>query len=255
MFAVVSLLVIIMLSVIVVRIGSAALELTGLSSEVASFQAQSAFSGVGFTTTESEVIVNHPVRRRIIRILILLGSAGITSSVATLVITFVGQTGVNLAFRGLSLFVGVGTIFFLSKSRLVSHVLKRVIKKALKTWTHVRIYDYEELLGLANDYIISRIVVSTTNWMVDRTLKDLHLEQEGILIISIYRKQSGKEKFIGIASGDVEVRNGDILVCYSRSENAKALARRPQGPDGDKEHNEYVAAEKKRMELQRMETE
>jgi hypothetical protein len=75
MIALVSLLVIIALSIIVVRIGSIALELTGVSSEIASFQAQSAFSGVGFTTTESETIVTHPVRRRIIKILILWGTA------------------------------------------------------------------------------------------------------------------------------------------------------------------------------------
>jgi len=73
MVALFSLLIIISLSIIVVRVGAVALELTGLSSEIASFQAQSAFSGVGFTTTESEALVSHPVRRRIIRGLILLG--------------------------------------------------------------------------------------------------------------------------------------------------------------------------------------
>lgn len=47
------------------------LELTGLSPKVASFQAQAAFSGAGFTTSESESIVIHSLRRKIIRILIL----------------------------------------------------------------------------------------------------------------------------------------------------------------------------------------
>jgi len=64
--------------------------MTGLSKEVASFQAQSAFSGTGFTTNESEYVVSHPARRKIIRILIFLGSAGITSAMATLVLTFLG---------------------------------------------------------------------------------------------------------------------------------------------------------------------
>ncbi|MDD5355458.1 MAG: potassium transporter TrkA, partial [Candidatus Omnitrophica bacterium] len=84
MIALFSLLIIIIMSVVVVRIGSIALELTGLSPEIASFQAQSVFSGVGFTTQESEAIVTHPLRRRIIRILILFGSAGVTTSIATL---------------------------------------------------------------------------------------------------------------------------------------------------------------------------
>lgn len=54
MVALVSLLTIIVLSITVVRIGATALELTGLSRDVAEFQAQSAFSGAGFTTQESE---------------------------------------------------------------------------------------------------------------------------------------------------------------------------------------------------------
>ena len=71
MIAIIGLFVILILALMVIRIGAIALELTGLSTDVAAFQAQSAFSGVGFTTSESESIVNHPVRRKIIRTLIL----------------------------------------------------------------------------------------------------------------------------------------------------------------------------------------
>ena len=35
---------------------------TGTSSELARFQARSAFTGVGFTTSEAESVVLHPVR-------------------------------------------------------------------------------------------------------------------------------------------------------------------------------------------------
>ena len=54
MFALISLLVVIVVSIIIIRIGAVALEMTGLSKETATFQAQSAFSGTGFTTSESE---------------------------------------------------------------------------------------------------------------------------------------------------------------------------------------------------------
>ncbi len=40
--------------------------MTGLSWDAASFQSYSAFFGVGFTTREAELVVNHPIRRRII---------------------------------------------------------------------------------------------------------------------------------------------------------------------------------------------
>jgi len=46
------LLVAILISFIVVRIGGLALQLTGMESDVARFQALSAFTGTGFTTKE-----------------------------------------------------------------------------------------------------------------------------------------------------------------------------------------------------------
>lgn len=131
MLALFSLLIIILLSVIVVRVGAVALELTGLSKEVASFQAQSAFSGVGFTTQESELIVNHPLRRRIIRILIMLGSAGFTTAIATLVLTFVGERGKDLFIRLLILLVGIIILFLLARSRYIYVLMRRVIRRAL----------------------------------------------------------------------------------------------------------------------------
>jgi hypothetical protein len=50
------------LSLIITRIATTALSLTGLSWEAARFQARSAFTGTGFTTTEAERVVDHPVR-------------------------------------------------------------------------------------------------------------------------------------------------------------------------------------------------
>lgn len=62
MTAVVSLLVVLTVSLLVTRIATVALTATGLSRETARFQARSAFSGSGFTTSESEAVVRHPVR-------------------------------------------------------------------------------------------------------------------------------------------------------------------------------------------------
>src|SRR6188472_4681707 len=89
--AAVSVLVVVLVSVLVARVGTVALTLTGMSRESARFQARSAFFGVGFTTAEAESVVGHPVRRRIIMWLILLGNAGVISVLGTLVISFGGD--------------------------------------------------------------------------------------------------------------------------------------------------------------------
>ena len=57
MIAIASLLLVLLLSLIILRVASEALILTGLSREAARFQARSAWTGTGFTTAESELVV------------------------------------------------------------------------------------------------------------------------------------------------------------------------------------------------------
>jgi len=218
MVATFSLLIIILLSIIAVRIGAIALELTGLSAEIASFQAQSAFSGVGFTTRESEAIVTHPLRRRIVRVLILLGSAGVTTSIATLVLAFMGQAGKNVVARGETLLLGLLIIFFLSRSKYIYNITKKVITVALKRWTKLRIYDYEQMFGLSEGFAISKITVHKDSAFREKQLKDLKLELEHILVLAIYRKAGAKKQLIGAPHGDEVIKVGDDLICYAPSE-------------------------------------
>jgi len=237
------LLMIVTMSIIVVRIGAIALELTGMASEMASFQAQSAFSGTGFTTSEAESVVTHPVRRKIIRILILFGSAGFTSSVAAVILTFVGYSEQSIAARIAVLSLGLIVIFMFAQSKMVYRFMKVVIVKMLRQYTSLRVIDYQEVLGLSQGYTVSRFMIKKDNWMAGHALKDLQLHQEGVLILSILRHERGKERFIGGATGETVLKAGDILICYGKSEASKNLAERPKGREGDKEHNIEVKKE------------
>ena len=57
--AVVSLIVVATLGLIVTRVATVALTMTGMTLQHARFQARSAFTGTGFTTSEAEAVVNH----------------------------------------------------------------------------------------------------------------------------------------------------------------------------------------------------
>ena len=77
------LIVILTFFVLITKIASEAFIHTGLSKQSAKFQARFAFTGVGFTTQEAE-IVNHPGRRRIILSMMLIGNVGEISAIASL---------------------------------------------------------------------------------------------------------------------------------------------------------------------------
>ncbi len=253
MIALISLFVIIIVSIIVVRIGAIALELTGIPHEIAAFQAQSAFSGTGFTTTEAEEIVNHYVRRKIIRVLIMLGSAGLTSSIATLIVAFVGQSRQAMTIRGLLLLFGLFLIYLFARSRMIYDFMKRVITRLLRKYSAFTIVDYQEILGLSKGYGIGRFVVKEKSWLIGKTLKSLDVRKEGILILSIRRKVGDRTETIGAPTADVVIRAGDELICYGKTEAVRNLSERLKGREGDIEHDRTVEAEKSIARAEEME--
>lgn len=95
MVAIFTLLIVVSISMMLGRIATVALTFTGLAKDTSRFQARSAFTGAGFTTSESELIVQHPVRRRIIMTLMFLGNAGLVTVIATLMSGFVGIESSN----------------------------------------------------------------------------------------------------------------------------------------------------------------
>lgn len=50
-------------------------------------------TGSGFTTTESQLIVNHPQIRKTVIILMVIGNLGVAMAVATLIVAFINGTG------------------------------------------------------------------------------------------------------------------------------------------------------------------
>lgn len=149
MIAILSLLIVSALCLLVTRVAAMALMLTGLSRECARFQARSAYTGVGFTTQESESIVNHPVRRRIVMLLMLLGNVGIATVVATIVLSF-GSTvrAEHWWVPVLTLLAGGAALIAASRSASVEHGLNHIIAWCLKRWTKLEIQDYVALLQL-----------------------------------------------------------------------------------------------------------
>lgn len=250
MIALVSLFVVVVLSLIITRVATVALTLTGLSREVARFQARSAFSGVGFTTQEAELVVSHPVRRRIILLLMLLGNAGFVSAIASLILSFITAAGSrDVLMRFVVLFAGLGTLWVAARSRFVDQYLGRVISWALRRWTHLEVRDYADLLDLYGDYRVVERVVEPGDWLAGKTLADLKLRDEGILVLGIRRKDG---TYIGAPRGWTEIRPGDTLIVYGRAGLLEELCRRRAGPAGDRAHEEAVREHEKILERERM---
>jgi hypothetical protein len=224
-------------SLLITRVGTAALVHTGLSRQVARFQARSAFFGVGFTTHESEKVVNHPVRRRIVLWLVVLGNAGIVTVLASVVISAHG--GITLPRVGI-LVGGLVILALLARSPL----LGRLIDAALNRWTDLEVRDYADLLHLHGPFTVAELHVQGDDWLADRTIGELHLRDEGLVVLGITRASGD---WIGAPDGDTRLYSGDVLVVYGREDRVEEIDERRRGAQGDRAHEQAVA-EQERLE-------
>lgn len=248
MIAIVSLLIVLILSVLIVRTAAVALTFTGLSSESARFQARSAFTGVGFTTSESESLVNHPVRRRIVMLLMFLGNAGIVTAVSTLLLSFAGthETGAWLPRLGV-LSGGALLLYGIARIPWVDRGIHRLIGWGLKKWTRVDARDYEQLLMFEKDYGISELAVNEHDWLAGKTLGELRLDREGLSVLGIHHRDG---EYAGAPAHCARIQHGDRLILYGRSKHLAELDCRSPGEQGDFQHEQACSFRREDIEDQ-----
>lgn len=232
--AILTLLVVLALSLVVTRVATVALTATGLSREAARFQARSAFSGAGFTTTESESVVRHPVRRRIIMWLMLAGNAGIVAVIASIVLAAVEPGGDIDAFARVALVLaGIFGIWWASRTDWVDLRITRLAGMALRRWTQLDVNDYAALLHVGGEYIVTELRVEARSWLADRSLRELALRDEGVIVLGVERPDGS---YLGVPQGETVLVAGDLLVVYSRSDVLTELDQRGHGAGGDAAH-------------------
>jgi hypothetical protein len=245
MTAILSLLVIVTLSILVTRTAAVALTHTGLARQTARFQARSAFTGAGFTTAESEQVVNHPVRRRIVLLLMLLGNAGIVTAVTSLILAFVRQTqgtGLPLEIKIALLVGGLVVLWAIASSRTFDRLLSRIVDPWLSRHTDLDVRDYAGLLHLSGDYRIVELAVEEGGWLDGRTLAEVRPAEEGILVLGV--ATSGGD-WLGTPAGDTRLHATDTLIVYGRTPAIDSVEQRRRDWSGERDHARAVADQRR----------
>lgn len=247
MFQVISLLLVAAVTLLIGRLGTIALTATGLPRPIAKFQARSALSGAGYTTNESESVVSHPARRRIVMTLMTVGSLGSAAIIATLIASFLDVSGFGSGLtRGMQILVGVFILWVILRIPTLDRVLARMFAGIVKRVTDVDIRDYGNMLRLSGDYGISELLVEPDDWMADRTLAQLDLSHEGLLVLGIVRG----DHYFGAPKGSYTVRTGDTLLVYGPVRRLAELDERRSGTEGERAHRDAIVAQR---EIERVE--
>lgn len=235
MFAVILLVMVALISLLITRVATIALTVTGLSRQSARFQARSALTGVGFTTSESEAVVNHPVRRRIVLNLMLVGSLGLATVIAGMLAGFMGADNASQAVRRIVLLIlGLAAVYALSLNSAVDRRLSQMGVKLLNRYTDLDVHDYVRLLHLSGEYSVKEMATEEGDWIANRPLGELRLRDEGILVLGVVRRDG---TYLGIPGKETVIEPGDTAILYGRDDVFAELAGRPSGEEGDRAHD------------------
>jgi hypothetical protein len=250
MAAVVSLFIVLILSLLITRLATAALTLTGMSKELAQLQSVSAFTGVGFTTSESEAMVGLPQRRRVLLVLMVLGNAGVVTAISSLILSFTNLEGTSGYLRAAAIFAGLVVFALLVRSRPIERGMHRVMRWLLARVSAARPIDYARLLDLGGDYVVDTYAVDEGDWTAGCDLAELALFEEGIVVLGVHRAGG---HYVGVPRGETQIEPGDILVLYGREDDIRQLRKRRRDIAGEAEHERAVQEHRRRREDQQRE--
>ena len=210
MIAAFSLLLVFAISFFFVRLASVALKLTGLPEQNARFQAMSALTGTGFTTTEAEMVVNYPIRRKIISLLMIFGNLGIVSVLSTLMISFTHTDGdMEAVLLQLAWMIGMTALFFvIMLNPFVDRVLCGLIGLILEKFTFLGGRHYRRMLQFGNELSISEHqFFADESLSPDKVKAALH----NFSVLAVRRRTGATEAF-SLDMGDIHP--GDSLVLF-----------------------------------------
>lgn len=213
----------IMVYVIISDVFTILFRLTGLSAEKARFQVISLLTNSGFTTAESEIIVNSPVRRKLATIIMLFGYGSTVTIVSVIVNVILSMDKAEIEYvTGHIIFAVVMFIIFniLRNRPSLKSCFDRYIEKLgtrvmFGTDTNpVTTMDYYGPLS------VSQVILNKVpSELKDVTLLDSGLKENyGVMVMAIKDSEGNYEQ----ASGRSVLKEKDTLIVLGNRKKIRA---------------------------------
>lgn len=220
MSAALTIAVLLALSTTIVRVASVALRHTGVPDHIARFQTVSALSGAGFTTNETEMIVNHPLRRRIITAAIIAGNIGLASVATTLIVAFVG-TGMDrqsTIWQIATIAIAIGFTLFVMLSNKVDRMSCKLIGRLLRRFGSFENDGFVRLAEIAPNHSVAEHIHTAAEPVGVQGLLANHPE----LRLLVVRKIGG-QSLVEAAAG-LRLDTNEVLVTCGPDSAQQRLA-------------------------------
>lgn len=196
---------------LVIEISVIMFNITGLEKPVSRYQVISMLTGTGFTTDESQLIIDHPVRRKISAFLILFGAF----SLAVIISAITNMLSNDLRLTELLWINGVLLIILLiGKAPFLRNKLQGKIDDEMQKKLDISELPIKEALYLDENDIVTEVAIKEDSDLAGTKILDLFKNEEDITLLFIKR-------------GEINIRNkmhnesvqaGDDLYLYGNRE-------------------------------------
>jgi hypothetical protein len=194
----------------VIEINTTIFVMTGLDKKIAKFQVISMLTGTGFTTGESELIIDHPVRRKLGAFLILFGAfslAVIISAISNLLSDNFYTLEIGYIAAGLIVLLVV-----LKMPSVQTHFSKK-LKRELKEHYKLADLPISDVLLMNDEDEVREVSIGEDSPFSGKTFTELIGDEDDIMLLFIKR-------------GDLKIRNksyqtklepGDKIILYGNN--------------------------------------
>ena len=232
MYAIVTFVIVAIISMLFTRLATGALIATGMPPEIAAFQARSAFTGTGFTTTEAENVVNHPVRRKVLATTMLVGNLGTPTLVVSVLVGLIGPGPGDTPER---LVVGVGSLLALLvvlNLPPVTGALERLGERyARRRLTPAVGEELRELVDVGDGWVVAEVEVTRRPELGPRSLRGLDRALPDLRLLGVRRADALGGHLLAEPPEDLDLAAGDALVVFGTRGRVARLASTHPGAD------------------------
>lgn len=168
----------------VIEISVMLFHFTGLKTKISRFQVISMLTATGFTTDESKIIIDHPIRRKIASFLILFGAF----SLAVIISSISNILSDDLRLKELSIICGVlFAILAILKLPLTRKKLTRSFKRELENEFQIYERPLKDVLYLDSEDFVTEMDITQHSKLVGKRISDILDGEEDIRILFIKR--------------------------------------------------------------------
>jgi len=210
---------------LIIELLSIVFKITGMDINKARFQIISILTHTGFTTRESELIAQHPLRRKLASVLMLISYVA-QASLITLIYNGIVQDDRQLLNIAIFFVALIALILLVTRNKYVSSkfdiVIEKFIAKSIMKQTQRRSID--QVLKISPGYAVYEILVDTDSYLANMSLRDAKLHENNIHVLKIDRGSNT----IDFPKADFVIQSGDGLIVYGNIKSIKEVALQKQ---------------------------